>query len=151
LAYEGPYGTVKEDERLSNAKEYLQKIKYYDDRINYGLEEYEKLQAMVTRITPVLKQDVVSASGSQDKLGDTVAKMVDLLTQINRDTDTYVDLKREAKALLDKVKNPTYYKILHKRYVLYHSLEQIAVEMNYTYRWVKRLHGRALQAFEKLI
>jgi len=136
---------------LSNAKEYLQKIKYYDDRINYGLEEYEKLQAMVTRITPVLKQDVVSASGSQDKLGDTVAKMVDLLTQINRDTDTYVDLKREAKALLDKVKNPTYYKILHKRYVLYHSLEQIAVEMNYTYRWVKRLHGRALQAFEKLI
>lgn len=136
---------------MSNAKEYLQKIKYYDDRINYGLEEYEKLQAMVTRITPVLKQDVVSASGSQDKLGDTVAKMVDLLTQINRDTDTYVDLKREAKALLDKVKNPTYYKILHKRYVLYHSLEQIAVEMNYTYRWVKRLHGRALQAFEKLI
>ena len=136
---------------MGNAKEYLQKIKYYDDRINYGLEEYEKLQAMVTRITPVLKQDVVSASGSQDKLGDTVAKMADLLTQINRDTDTFVDLKREAKALLDKVKNPTYYKILHKRYVLYHSLEQIAVEMNYTYRWVKRLHGRALQAFEKVM
>ena len=136
---------------MGNAKEYLQKIKYYDDRINYGLEEYEKLQAMVTRITPVLKQDVVSASGSQDKLGDTVAKMADLLTQINRDTDTFVDLKREAKALLDKVKNPTYYKILHKRYVLYHSLEQIAVAMNYTYRWVKRLHGRALQAFEKVM
>lgn len=136
---------------MGNAKEYLLKIKYYDDRINYGLEEYEKLQAMVTRITPVLKQDVVSASGSQDKLGDTVAKMADLLTQINRDTDAFVDLKREAKALLDKVKNPTYYKILHKRYVLYHSLEQIAVEMNYTYRWVKRLHGRALQAFEKVM
>jgi len=136
---------------MGNAKEYLLKIKYYDDRINYGLEEYEKLQAMVTRITPVLKRDVVTASGSQDKLGDTVAKMADLLTQINRDTDTFVDLKREAKALLDKVKNPTYYKILHKRYVLYHSLEQIAVEMNYTYRWVKRLHGRALQAFEKVM
>jgi len=136
---------------MGNAKEYLLKIKYYDDRINYGLEEYEKLKAMVTRITPVLKRDVVTASGSQDKLGDTVAKMADLLTQINRDTDTFVDLKREAKALLDKVKNPTYYKILHKRYVLYHSLEQIAVEMNYTYRWVKRLHGRALQAFEKVM
>lgn len=136
---------------MGNAKEYLLKIKYYDDRINYGLEEYERLQAMVTRITPVLKQDVVSASGSQDELGDTVAKMADLATQINRDTDAFVDLKREAKALLDKVKNPTYYKILHKRYVLYHSLEQIAVEMNYTYRWVKRLHGRALQAFEKVL
>lgn len=139
---------------MSNAKEYLQKIKYYDDRINTGLEDLSSLEELVTRITPVLKTDVVSSSGSQDKLGDTVAKIADLRTQINQDTDAFVDLKREALALLKKLpddpKKP-YYKILHMRYVKYMSLEKIAVEISYTYRWVRRLHGRALQEFQKLL
>lgn len=136
---------------VSNAKEYLQKIKYYDRRIEAGLEEVERLEELVTRITPVLKADVVSSSGSQDKLGDTVAKIADLRTQINRDTDAFVDLKREALAMLGKLKNSTYFEILDKRYVKYKTWEQIAVEMNYCYRNVTKLHGRALQAFGKVM
>jgi hypothetical protein len=136
---------------MSNAKEYLQKIRLYDSRINNSLEELSDLEDMVLRITPVLKDDVVSSSGSQDKLGDTVAKICDLKAQINRDIDTYVDLKREAVDKLKKVEKTEYYDILHKRYVEFQSLEQIAVSMNYTYRWIRRLHGRALQAFEKVM
>lgn len=136
---------------MGSAKEYLQKIKYYDNRIDAGLEELSRLEELVTRITPVLKQDVVSSSGSQDKLGDTVAEIADLRTKINRDTDAFIDLKREALVLLAKVKNPTYYAILHKRHFEYKKWEQIAVEMNYGYRNVTKLHGRALQAFEKVL
>ena len=136
---------------MSEAKEYLQKIKLYDARIENGLQELSALEDMVKRITPVLKQDVVSSSGSQDKLGDTVAKIADLRDQINRDVDAFVDLKKEAAAKLARVEKAEYYEILHKRYFKYQSLEQIAVSMNYTYRWIRRLHGRALQAFEKTI
>lgn len=136
---------------MSNAKEYLQKIRLYDSRINNSLEELSALEEMVTRITPVLKPDVVSSSGNQDKLGDAVAKICDLKVQINRDIDTYIGLKQEAVGKLKKVEKAEYYDILHKRYVEFQSLEQIAVSMNYTYRWIRRLHGRALQAFEKVM
>lgn len=139
------------DKKESPAKTYLNRIRMYDARIENGLQELSDLEEMVTRITPVLKQDVVSSSSSQDKLGDTVAKIADLRVKINQDVDAFVDLKREALAKLAKVEKPEYYDILHKRYVEYQSLEQIAVSMNYTYRWIRRLHGRALQAMERVM
>ena len=139
------------EKKESPAKKYLSRIRLYDARIESGLQELSDLEEMVTRITPVLKQDVVSSSSSQDKLGDTVAKIADLREKINRDVDAFVDLKEEALVKLRKVEKPEYYDILHKRYFEYQSLEQIAVSMNYTYRWIRRLHGRALQAFEKVI
>ena len=39
--------------------------------------------------------------------------------------------------------------ILYKRYVQYKSLEEIAVEMSYSYTRLRHLHGRALQGFKK--
>ena len=37
--------------------------------------------------------------------------------------------------------------VLIRRYLMGKAWEQIAVEMNYTYRHVTRLHGTALQSF----
>lgn len=136
---------------MSEAKDYLLKIRLYDARIENGLQELSALEDMVTRITPVLKQDMVSGSHSQDKLGDTVAKIADLRDQINRDVDAFVDLKKEAAAKLAQIENPDYYKVLHLRYIRNFTFERIAIEMNYSYRGVCYLHGRALQAFEKVM
>lgn len=134
-------------ETVRRAKEYLQRVGRCDERINAMLVEVDNLYDMVTKITPTLKQDVVTGGGSQDKIGDAVSKIVDLKNEINRRIDYYVDLKREASALLDKVENHLYYIILYRRYILCESFEFIAAELNYTYRWVCSLHGNALRAF----
>lgn len=134
-----------------NAKEYLCRIGKCDDRINAMLAEVDGLYAMVTKITPTLKSDVVTGGGPQDKIGEAVAKIVDLKDEINREIDKYVDMKREAAALLDKLENHLYYIILHRKYVQHESLEQIAADMHYTYRWVCILHGRALQEFQAVL
>jgi len=136
---------------VRKAKEYLLRIGRCDERINSMLEEVDNLYAMVTKITPTLKQDVVTGGGSQDKIGDAVSKIVDLKDEINREIDRYVDMKREAAALLDKLENHLFYIILHRRYILHESLEQIAASEHYTYRWVCILHGRALQAFAEIL
>lgn len=135
----------------TNAKRYLQQIGRCDARINAMLAEVEDMYAMVTKITPTLKQDVVTGGGTQDKIGDAVAKIVDLKDEINREIDRFVDLKREAAAMLDKMENHLYYIILHRKYVQYESLEQIAADMHYTYRWICILHGRALQEFAEVL
>ena len=41
--------------------------------------------------------------------------------------------------------------ILHRRYVLGQKWERIAVDLNYTYRNVIRLHGRALQKMKHVL
>ena len=132
------------------AKEYLQQIKRCDTIINSKLAEVDALYGMITRITPVLKDDAGSGGGGQqDKIGNALSKIVDLKNEINRDVDRFADLKREATSLLEKLDNPLHYEILHKRYILYQTFEQIAADMDFTYRWVCILHGRGLQAFAK--
>lgn len=136
---------------MSEAKEYLEKIKWYDVLIDSKLEELANLNSIVRRITPVMNTTGGGASGNQDKLGDTIAKIVDLQEEINRDVDMFVDMKREASTLLKKVTQAEYFQVLHKRYVLYESFEQMATEMKYTYRGVCYVHGRALQEFGKVL
>ena len=136
---------------MSEAKEYLEQIKWYDVLIDSKLEELATLNSVVKRITPVMNTTGGGASGNQDRLGDTIAKIVDLQEEINRDVDMFVDMKREAARLLKKIAQAEYFQVLHKRYVLYESFEKIATEMNYTYRGVCYVHGRALQAFDKVL
>ena len=136
---------------MSEAKEYLEKIKWYDVLIDSKLEELATLNSIVKRITPVMNTTGGGASGNQDKLGDTIAKIIDLQEEINRDVDNFVDRKREASRLLKKLENPLHYQILHKRYVLYKTFEQIAADTNYSYRTVTHAHGRALQAFDRVL
>ena len=136
---------------MSEAKEYLERIKWYDVLIDSKLEELTTLNSMVQRITPVMNTTGGGASGNQDKLGDTIAKIIDLQQEINRDVDNFVDMKREASALLKKIKNADFFKVLHMRYVQYKSFTHIAAEMNLTERGASKLNGRALQAFEKVL
>lgn len=139
------------DEKISAVKAYLQKIRLYDTHINNKVAEMSRLKDMVLNITPTLKDDVVSGSGSKDKLGDTVAKIVDLQDEISRAIDEFVDRKNEVCAIIDSLQNPDHVALLHKRYVEYLTWEQIACDMHISYRHATRMHGRALQAIERVM
>ena len=136
---------------MADAKEFLQQVKLCDMHINEKLEELEKLKALTMKITATWKQDAVSGSGNQDKLGDAVAKIVDLEREINSAVDSYVDKKKEVSAIIEKIKDPDQVAVLYKRYFQGEHWEQIAFEMGFTYRNVCYIHGRALQTVEVLL
>lgn len=127
-------------------QEYLLQVKLCDAHINNKLEELAHLKALATKITTTLKQDNVSGGGFGDKVGDVVARIVDMEKEIDRAIDVYVDKKKEVKAVIEKVTDPDQLNVLLKCYILHESLEQIACEMGFTYRNVCYIHGRALQA-----
>ena len=137
--------TVKE------AKDYLLQIKLLDTQIDCMLSTRNGLKDSLLRITPTLKEDVVTGSCSQDRMATTIAKIVDLEKEINEKVDALIDRKAQVIRLLEKVRNPDYLQILQRRYVELESFEEIAAEMHYTYRWICKLHGRALQAFSKVL
>ena len=137
---------------MSSAKDYLQSIAALDDRINMMEEEKCDLEDRLKHITPTLSFDKASGGGGQhDKMASAIARIVDLQQLINDMIDEYVDKKKEALDLLDKMTNPTYMTVLHRRYFLHHSFEKIACDMGYTYRNVCYLHGRALQQYGELL
>ncbi len=136
---------------MDSPKKYLQQIRLYDARIDTKLEDLHRLKEMATKITPVLKDDVVSGGGNQDKLGDAMAKIIDLEAEINRDVDRYVNAKQEISATLEKISDPDQLKVLHQRYVQYKTWEQIAYDTGFSYRWICTLHGKALQEIEKIL
>lgn len=137
--------------KQNEAQEYLLQVQKLDSSIDSRLEQVAHLKAMTTKITTTLKQDVVSGSGNQDKIGDAIAKIIDLENEINRDIDTYVDKKREICRVIESVKDPDQMVVLQKRYLLYEPWEQIALEMHCTYRNVCYIHGRALQTVAELM
>jgi DNA-directed RNA polymerase specialized sigma subunit len=106
---------------------------------------------MVTKITATISLVAVSGTGSQDKLGDSVVRIVDLQNEINRKIDKFVDMKREISAVLEAIPDPDQVKVLHKRYFEYKPWEQIACEMNYSFRNVCYIHGKALQAVDAIL
>lgn len=137
---------------MTDAKAYLKRIRLYDAHINNKMEELERLKAMVTKITQTLREDAGGGSRSQDKVGDAVSQMVDLQAELNAEIDRYVDSKAEICNVLNKIQNRRYFEVLHKRYVLFKTWQQIADEMGYAdVRSIYLLHGRALQAFNRTL
>lgn len=137
---------------MSEAKEYLMGLALLDARIDSRQCELEDLQDRLTHITATLSPDKGGGGGGpQDRMASTIARIVDLQGQINADIDGFVARKEKALRMLDGMKNPVHMTILHRRYFLGQSFERIASDMNYTYRWVTRLHGRALQDYERVM
>ena len=137
---------------MIGAKEYLLGLERLDARINVLQAEKDELKDKLQHITPTLSPDKGSGgSGTQDKAAAIIAKMIDLESKINGEINRLIDTKREALALLDRVDNPTYMTVLHRRYFLRASLPAIAADMGYTVRGMQKLHGRALQAYDKLL
>ena len=136
---------------MNDAKTWLQKIKLCDTKINIKLDELKQLKDMTLKVTPSMEGEVVSGSCNQDRLGNAVAKIVDLQREIDESIDTFVELKRFFMWIIDRLNDANQASVLYKRYFQYMTFEQIACDMGYGYRNVCYIHGRALQAVEKLI
>lgn len=136
---------------MSNAKAILKRVELLDTQIDYKLQEIQRLWDMVTRVTAVFKPTPVSGGGGAgDLMADTIARIVDLKTEVNGDIDRFVDLKRDISKTLNRIKQPEYIKVLYKRYFEKKHWEEIAVEMNMTSRNVFHIHGKALEEFNNL-
>ena len=128
---------------------YLKQIKVMDAKINSDIEELAQLEALATKTTSVLGGERVQSSGSQQKMADCVTKIVELQEAINKEIDAFVDYKEQARKLLSNC-DADCINLLYKRYFQFKTWEVIAVEMNFTYKWVcGGLHQRALSQYQK--
>ena len=135
------------------AKEYLRNISVLDKKIKANLKHIDDLRARATSIgsSNLEAERVQGGSSNPDKVGNLVCKIDECEREVNEIIDAYVDAKEEAMSVIDKLDNGLYIEILTMRYFEEKSFEEIAVTLEKSYRHTTRLHGYALQEFQKII
>lgn len=125
-------------------KDFLKKIVTIDDMIDIKVNEVAKLRALIDVGAVRYDKDKVMGGSQDDKMLDTVIKIVELEDEINADIDKMIEWKRFANEMIESLDDDREKVILYKRYFEKKSFEQISVDTNYSWRQVHRLHGRAL-------
>lgn len=133
------------------AKEYLGKAYRLDQRINSKLDQVASLNELATKATSTLSDMPKNPNKAISTMENTICKIIDLQDEINRDIDRLVDLKTEIVTTIKNIENKEYQTLLEKRYLCFDTWEQIAVDMNYSIRWVHNIHGKALKELSKII
>ena len=132
-----------------DTKTYLQQISRLDRMINNKLSEISQLRELEMSVSAVKNEERVQTTPNFDKIGTAYCKIEEMEEKLDKLIDEYVDKKNLIISQIDGIENETYYEILFARYIEKKTFEKIADEMTYSWRQVIRLHGRALQEFEK--
>ena len=127
------------------AKEYLRQYRDADDAINAKLDQIHRLRELATKTTTAMSPARVKSSGEPDKLAGIIARIVDMEREVDDSIDRLQDTKRQVEDAIAGVRDPRERKVLTLRYINGLRWEEIAVRLNYDYRWVLRLHGKALE------
>lgn len=127
------------------AKRFLRNYRALMLRRESMTREIERLRESVTGTTAQLKQDIVSTSGVGDRIGDTVARIVDaevalgpVLTEIDQ---RIADIMKAIESVPDEMQKT----VLTLRYIEGLDWLTVAERIGYEVSNTYIIHGRALQ------
>lgn len=132
------------------AKEYLWRVRDAERELKLLEQEYEQAKADILHLKAIQYDADKVTGGKIGDLSDAIAAVEGYMERLNAQWDKLIALRKEAKVLIDRIADGRYREVLTRRYLQGQSLEKIAVDLRYNYRWIKRLHGRAIGEFEKL-
>lgn len=132
------------------AKEYLWRVRDAERDLKRLEQEYEQAKADILHLKAIQYDGDKVTGGKIGDLSDAIAAIESYAERINVKWDKLIALREEAKTLIDQIADGRYREVLVRRYLQGQSLEEIVVDMRYNYRWIKRLHGKAIGEFQKL-
>lgn len=124
------------------AKEYLGQYRSLKTDIDSKTEQLEELRTLAESVSH--STGPPGSGGTSDKVGKTVAKIIDLENEISCQIDELLKLKKEIESTIAKVEDPVLRQLLTLVYINGKDLGRVAVKMNYSYRQIKRKHKDAI-------
>lgn len=129
-------------------KEYLMQIWQLDKEIEIKYRELEQLRQSIG-IRAMRHDEAVKPGGSSDQVASAAIRIMSMEECLDRKIDKLIDLRQTITEQIDGLESRTFRNVLTCRYVLMLSWDEIAELMEYDVRHCHRIHGRALQVFEK--
>ena len=130
-------------------KEYLSQISRLNRMIQNKISEISQLRELECSISGIQDRDSMQNGTNSDWAGISYAKMEEMEHRLDKMIDEYVRKKESIISQIDSMDDEISYDILFARYIEIKTLEKIAGSLNYSFRQITRLHGKALQEFEK--
>ena len=98
---------------------------------------------------PALVQDgMPHGSGGNSDLSAFVVKVDELLAELKKQAEKRITLRQGIVRKIEQMDDETEKLVLRLRYIQLLKWEEVAVKMDYDYRYVLKVHGRALKNFE---
>lgn len=138
--------------RKSDAQVYLEQVEMLDAIIKNKLIERQQWREVAMSITANMDGERVQSGGTaKSKMADAVNKCVDMESEIDALVDKFIEKKQEVISVLEQLRNATEYNILHKRFIQFKTLREIADEYDKDYEWVKTVNGRAIASVQRIL
>lgn len=134
---------VMENERK---KEYLKGYIYSMRKAQRLKEQIEELRSQ--QMFPSANHDGMPQGNAHSDLSGYMARLDALINQLEQEQAVAVRQYKEIHDRIYQMQDGAEKEVLIRRYLMGRTWEQIAVEMDYNYRSVLKIHGRALRSFE---
>lgn len=125
-------------------KEYLMQYINAKKRLKAISEEMILIRSEAMKITPVISDMPSGSSHINDKIGRAIEQLDICAEKLSKEAEIMNQSMGNVKAAIYSVQDKTLRRLLELRYINGYTWEQIAVEMNYSYVHICRLHGAAL-------
>ena len=134
------------------AEEWLNQVKKMDQLINAKLAERDRLNELATDISakPFDGMPHSNTGMVSQKMQNAVINLVMLAQEVDELIDQYIDYKQQVVSILEQLPTKEY-GVLHRYYIRYMTIEQIAEDMGYCVRQVLRIKKKSLKNLEKVI
>lgn len=127
------------------AVNYLSQIEYIEEMIGEKQDIIDSLRSSITGTSASTESERVQTS-PKDRLGETCAKIVDLCEQLNRDIDSFVDMKAEVIQTIDQyVDDLKERRLLYLCYLKFIPIESCAKELRISRATAYNFHKAAMQ------
>lgn len=131
------------------AKEYLNRIRRQNYKVEQAERELTKVQSDILSLRTSNMSEKVTGTKESD-LSDKYIKLERYFDEVNAEWDILIDMRRETKAMINMMPDEIQQAVLYARYINCLPWEQVATDMHYSWNGIFKLHGRALQSFERV-
>lgn len=130
------------------AKRYMAHIRTIKNTLRQLQEEVEALRADLTGLHAVTYSDMPGSPNAYgDAIPDGVARLESKIREYCTELAEWIDVEYEAHTAIKQIGDGRYRELLWSHYVSQKSWEQIAVDMHYSYEYVrKELFEASLEA-----
>lgn len=121
---------------------YLKQYRSLSMEIDQITKELQRWQDLATRISPSYSD--MPHGGGSDKVQTAAVEVADLTDKLNQKLHQAIMVQENIKKLLESLDDIKLRQLMSYRYINGMRWEEIAVRMDFNYRWVLRLHRKAL-------
>lgn len=137
---------IKIQENKKELNEYIEDIKYIEEKLNDTEEIKEKIEKITTTFS-IIKTN--SSNENKDKFGDAIARLDELKLNCTEKMQRLLINKFRIDDKIEQLEQP-YKNILFYRYIRGMSWNKVAEELGYTIQYIWELHGEALYLYSKI-